>query len=146
MALEDIVNFLLKPAEALASIVYDVCFTTEVESTTQDDGTKTYKKTYSGSKLQEACEIIRNDYRKAKDTLMKYTLRPVDTVLTGVYNLLENILKTTYTTIDKKVISPVSEYLHTHPWTWRAGASLALAGLALTSAYFIYTPMYLVLA
>lgn len=146
MGLEDIVNFLMKPVEALASMVYDVCFTTKVAVSTGKDGKKSYTRTYSGSTLQKACATMGSDYKKAKDTVMKYTLRPVDSVLSGVYNTVESILTTAYTALDKKVISPVSEYFYTHPWTWRAGAVLGMTTLALTGAYLAYVPMYMILA
>ena len=64
MGLEDIVNFLVKPMEKLAQIVYGIV---------------------PESGLKNVLGTIGKDYLSAKEVILKYSLRPVDTATKYVF-------------------------------------------------------------
>ncbi|MDP3728559.1 MAG: hypothetical protein Q8R18_03850 [bacterium] len=145
MGLEDIVNFLLKPVESLGSIIYDICFTTKIDKVvTKKDGIEviSYKRTYSGSDLQKAFEIMGRDYLGVKEFLMKYTLRPVDTVAVTIYDVIEAPVKALYETLDKKVFTPSIELVKNNPWKVAGLVSLPLALYASSLFYAAGYPLY----
>lgn len=95
MSLEKIVNALLKPVEKLAGIVYDAAF-----ATTDKDG----KKTYSGGAVQKYFERAGKSYNNLKSLVMKYTVKPVDKIVSYGYNTLE-----------KYFLKPLTKCYDAHP-------------------------------
>ncbi len=145
MGLEDIVNFLLKPVEALAEIIYDVCFLIEVnKSVKKVDGKDIiiYSKKYSGSDIQKTFETMGKDYLTVKEFLMKYTFKLVDTVVSKTYDIIEEHLKVLNENLDKKVFTPLSEYVKKNPWKVATLVSLPFALYAGSLFYASGYPLY----
>lgn len=114
MGLEDIVNFLLKPIENLVQKVMS----------------------YALQSMQEALQAMGKDYLSVKEFLMKYTLRPVDTVSRIAYDVVEAPVKALYETLDKKVFTPVTEYVQKNPMKTAALITLPFA-LYLGSIFYV---------
>lgn len=145
MGLEDIVNFLLKPIESITRFVYDSCFVTEVQKEViQKDGKNVTvsRKKYSGSDIQKAFETMGEDYRTVKEFLLKYTLRPVDTVAAATYNGVEAPVKALYETLDTKIFTPITKYVKENPWKTAALISLPLALYTSSLFYAAGYPLY----
>ena len=116
MGLEDIVNFLLKPIESIVKKVAS----------------------YAPKSMQEHLQVIGKDYLTVKEFLMKYTLRPVDTVAATAYDVIEAPVKALYETLDKKVFTPSIEYIQKNPWKVAGLLSIPLSLYAGSLFYAAY--------
>ena len=84
--------------------------------------------------MQDALKTMGKDYLTVKEFLMKYSLRAVDTVAATAYDVVEAPVKALYDSLDKKVFTPITEYVKANPWKVALASSLVLG--AYTSSLF----------
>ena len=73
---------------------------------------------------------------------MKYTFRSVDTVATTAYDIVEPALKVLYENIEKKVFTPITEYVKKNPWKVAGLVTLPLVLYVSSLFYVTGYPLY----